>query len=108
MGEEVYSRFQEKTLILRDQLAIDRTLLANERTLLAYLRFAVALVIAGLSIIHFTTAGWYWVLGFCCLPCGAIAGIIGTARYRRMSKSISLVRTQAEEKGNSNRLNNHL
>jgi len=35
MGEEVYSRFQEKTLILRDQLAIDRTLLANERTLQA-------------------------------------------------------------------------
>ena len=54
-----YSRFEGEDLILRDELAIDRTLLANERTLLAYLRAAVSLVIAGVSIIHFSQAGWF-------------------------------------------------
>ena len=33
-----YEGFAKSDLILRDQLAIDRTLLANERTVLAYIR----------------------------------------------------------------------
>ena len=53
MSENVYSKFSDDDLILRDELAIDRTLLANERTLLAYLRSGVALALgsegAGLS-----------------------------------------------------------
>jgi len=54
--------------MLRDDLAIDRTLLANERTLLAYLRTALALVIAGLTIVHFADAVWYQIAGWCCVP----------------------------------------
>jgi putative membrane protein len=53
MAHGPYSRFEAAELILRDQLAIDRTLLANERTFLSYLRSGVALLIAGVSIIHF-------------------------------------------------------
>lgn len=41
MKDSPYSKFDTDDLILRDQLAIDRTLLANERTLLAYLRSGV-------------------------------------------------------------------
>ena len=48
-----YQRFLKEELILRDELAIDRTLLANERTLMAYVRLAITLIIAGVSIIHF-------------------------------------------------------
>lgn len=90
-----YSRFEKEELILRDELAIDRTLLANERTLLAYLRSAVTLLIAGASIMHFSKEGWFWFIGVAILPVGFVAGAIGVIRYRKMNRSISQVRIQS-------------
>ena len=95
MGQTHYSRFESHDLILRDELAIDRTLLANERTLMAYLRSGVALLIAGVSIIHFSQEGWFKIIGIACLPFGVITGVIGVLRYRHMNRAITLVRTQA-------------
>jgi len=92
MKPNSYTRFKNDALILRDELAIDRTLLANERTLLAYLRSAVALVIAGMTIMHFSQQGWFWGIGVACIPIGIAAGIIGVVRFRRMNKVIALVR----------------
>lgn len=87
-----YSRFENDDLILRDELAVDRTLLANERTLLAYLRSAVALLIAGVSIMHFSQQGWFWAVGLICVPTGMVTGIVGIVRYRGMNRSIAVVR----------------
>lgn len=96
MKKSLYSKFCADNLILRDELAIDRTLLANERTLLSYLRSAVALLIAGVSIMHFSTETWFWILGFICIPTGIITGIIGVTRYRKMHQSIVRIRNQSE------------
>lgn len=98
MKESPYSRFDAGQLILRDELAVDRTLLANERTLLAYLRSAVALVIAGVSIMHFSNAGWFWWIGVTCIPLGVIAGAVGIARYRKVARSISFLRQATAKK----------
>jgi putative membrane protein len=87
-----YRRFESTALILRDELAVDRTRLANERTLLAYLRSAMALVIAGASIMHFSHEKWFWLIGLGCLPLGALTGVVGTLRYRSMDRAISVVR----------------
>jgi len=95
-NDSPYSKFDNDDLLLRDELAIDRTILANERTLMAYLRLGVALLIAGVSIIHFSQASWFWAVGIACLPSGFITGIIGVSRYRRMNKSISLVRRRSK------------
>jgi putative membrane protein len=79
--------------------------LANERTLLAYLRSGMALVIAGVTIIHFSQEGWFQMIGICCIPIGLVVGIIGIQRYRKMNRSISLIRRKtgsdrgAEQKG---------
>ncbi|MFA5688968.1 MAG: DUF202 domain-containing protein [Kiritimatiellales bacterium] len=86
-----YSRFNHADLILRDELAIDRTQLANERTLLAYLRSAVALIIAGATIMNFSKEFWFWLTGAVCIPFGIIVSIIGILRYRNMNRSISSV-----------------
>ena len=102
MNASPYHKFDNDDLILRDELAIDRTLLANERTLLAYLRAGVALLIAGVSIIHFSQAGWFWAAGVACIPTGIITGIVGTIKYRRMNRSISIVRRQSKAKKSSN------
>ncbi|MFH1968830.1 MAG: DUF202 domain-containing protein [Verrucomicrobiota bacterium] len=98
MHDSPYERFDSDDLILRDELAIDRTILANERTLLAYLRSGVALLIAGVSIIHFSQEGWFWAVGIACIPIGIITGIVGAARYWRMNRSISRVRRQSKTK----------
>lgn len=99
MTERIYARFESTKLILRDELAIDRTLLANERTLLAYLRSAVALLIAGVSILHFSNTAWFGAVGILCLPAGIATGIIGTMRYRRMNEAITYVRKQSVTTG---------
>jgi putative membrane protein len=98
MTNSPYRRFDGDDLILRDELAIDRTLLANERTVLAYLRSAVALLIAGVSIIHFSQEGWFWAVGIACIPSGIFTGIFGVARYRKMNRGISRVRGQSKAK----------
>ena len=92
--DPTYARFGPEELILRDELAIDRTLLAYERTLLAYLRAAVSLVIAGITIVHFAT-GWFIVVGWVCIPAGVLTGFFGSVRYRRMDKAIRLVRERS-------------
>lgn len=102
MNDTPYSRFDGNDLILRDELAIDRTLLANERTLMAYLRSGVALLIAGVSIIHFSQEGWFWAVGIACLPTGVITGIVGVARYRIMNKKIGSVRKRPATKTSGN------
>ncbi len=95
MPGTTYSKFDGTELILRDELAIDRTLLANERTLLAYLRSGVTLLLAGVTIMHFSQQGWFWAVGIACLPSGIVAGTIGVIRYKRMNKAISLVRSRS-------------
>ncbi|NEX14462.1 MAG: hypothetical protein C1941_07185 [Prosthecochloris sp.] len=94
MSTSPYSKFDDTALILRDELAIDRTVLANERTLLSYLRSGVALIIAGVSIMHFSNEGWFWFVGISCIPIGFITSIVGAMRYRRMSRSICAVRRE--------------
>jgi putative membrane protein len=96
MDRKPYSRFDPNDLILRDKLAIDRTRLANERTLLAYLRSGAALMIAGISIMHFSTEDWFGAVGIVCIPVGIITGIVGIGRYRRMKKSISHIQSRSE------------
>jgi putative membrane protein len=94
MSDHPYSKYDTTDLILRDELAIDRTSLANERTLLAYLRSGVALVIAGVTIMHFVDLGWFWGVGLACIPTGIATGLVGLVRYRRMYRAIVLVRSR--------------
>ncbi|NTW55573.1 MAG: DUF202 domain-containing protein [Chlorobiaceae bacterium] len=94
MPKSPYQKFRDNELILRDELAIDRTVLANERTLLAYLRSAVSLVIAGVSMMHFSQQGWFTQVGIVCIPVGVVTGIFGVVRFRKISQSITAVRRQ--------------
>lgn len=103
MKKPLCVKFENEDLLVRDELAIDRTLLANERTLLAYLRSAVALLIAGVSIIHFSEEGWFWAVGIICLPASIITGILGISRYRRMSALISHIRSRTNMPAKKNK-----
>ena len=93
-----YERFKKSDLILRDELAIDRTVLSNERTLLAYIRLAITLIIAGISIVHFAMEKWFETIGILCVPIGILAGIFGWHRYKRMAEEITIVRKSVARK----------
>lgn len=87
-----YDKFQNDKLILRDELAIDRTLLANERTFLAYMRSGVALLLAGVTFIQFASQAWFRIIGVACIPIGIIVLTVGIQRYYSVRRRINSVR----------------
>jgi len=109
MFENPYERFQPEELILRDELAIDRTVLANERTVLAYFRSALTLFITGVTFLHFFERGILPYIGIALIPCGLAVGIFGYLRYRKMDASIRTVRRSlGRDTEDNNRPNNRI
>ncbi len=64
MASYRYPNYSKKNYILRDLLALDRTHLANERTFLAYIRTAITVFIAGISLIKFFDSFELEILGW--------------------------------------------
>jgi len=95
MFENPYERFKKSNLILRDELAIDRTVLANERTLLAYIRTSLTLIIAGLTFLHFIPAGFLHIAGLIFFPLGILTGLYGVIRFVWMKRMIQGARKEA-------------
>uniref|UniRef100_Q3ASZ4 DUF202 domain-containing protein n=1 Tax=Chlorobium chlorochromatii (strain CaD3) TaxID=340177 RepID=Q3ASZ4_CHLCH len=61
---------------------------------MAYLRSGISLIIAGVSIMHFSHQFWYWIIGIACIPTGIVTGFFGVWRYITISKSITIVRRE--------------
>jgi putative membrane protein len=109
MVENPYERFQREELILRDELAIDRTILANERTVLAYFRSALTLVIVGITFLQFFEKGILPYVGIVFIPCGLAVGVFGFMRYRKMDTSIRIIRRSlSRNTEDNNRSNNRV
>jgi inner membrane protein YidH len=91
-SEVPYNRFSPDDLILRDLLAIDRTILANERTLLSYCRTVLAMFAAGASLIHFIDAAWALVTGVVFIAGGVVVLAFGIWRFRRVQHDLNRAR----------------
>jgi putative membrane protein len=89
MKENPYAKFKRDSLILRDFLAVDRTVLANERTYLAYIRTALAMLILGISGLQFIQVIYVKVIGGTFVVLGIITFIVGFKRYEKMKKQIN-------------------
>ena len=88
-----YSETDSGDLILRDHLALDRTVLANERTLLAYLRTALFLVVSGVSVVKlFPDTMSLVALGYAAIVLSAFVAVFGACRFRSMHKRIAAAR----------------
>ena len=81
-----YDNFNPREFIIRDWLALDRTVLANERTFLAYGRTTLTLVISGLSFIKFFGHVVYSIIGYLFIAGGLSIFFFGLKRYRKMKK----------------------
>ncbi len=89
-----YEGFDEDDLILRDELAIDRTILANERTFLAYVRTALAFAIVGGTCLQFAEGDAHRVGGIVCFVVAAAIFGAGGLRAVGTHRRISIVRTK--------------
>lgn len=96
MKKDPYDSFQRHELILRDWLALDRTILANERTFLAYSRTSLTLIIAGLAFVKFFGHVIYVTAGYIFIVAGIGFFVFSLSRYRRMVARLKIVQ-QAEE-----------
>jgi len=89
MKENHYGQFTEEELIMRDKLALSRTLLANERTVLAYTRTALTFVVAGLTFLQVFPSLIYTIIAIIFLVFGIILFIITPIRYRQIRSGIA-------------------
>ena len=97
VAKNLYSRFIEKKLPLNDQLAAARSILANERTFLSYQRTALALAVAGFSLIKFFDLVVLEIVGWVMIPAAAITIVLGVMRYIRMRDLIRNLEIQSQE-----------
>lgn len=88
MGNAPYSQYQEDQLILRDHLAVDRTVLANERTFLAYLRTSLTFLLVGLSFLKFFDSLVTRYCGIAFLVFSGFMLAVGVLRFRKMNTTI--------------------
>jgi putative membrane protein len=79
--DDPYEQFKREEMILRDWLALDRTVLANKRTFLAYGRTAMALFALGIAFVRLIHHEFFEISGFVLMALGIVAFIVGTREY---------------------------
>ena len=92
-----YERFKNQNLVLRDELAIDRTVLANERTFLAYLRTSLAFAVVGGTILKVPELRSLRQLGWLALVMAAGWLVFGIWRSLAMHRRIRSCRKLVDE-----------
>jgi putative membrane protein len=95
MSEGAYNQFSREQLILRDHLAIDRTILANERTFLAYVRTGLAMAVTGAACLKVFTSLAMHVTGYVFIATGIGVLCFGVYRCRTMHQKIASCRAAA-------------
>lgn len=72
------------TMILRDWLALDRTILANERTFLAWVRTGLSIFLAGITFIKYIDDIMFHIIGYGFVVLGIFVLGVGGFRYKRL------------------------
>ncbi len=92
-----YSHFRREDMILRDHLALDRTVLANERTFLAHIRTSLTFLAAGLALIKlFPLSVGSRVFGWIMIAAGILVMAIGVRRVRQFNRKLAKFRLEQE------------
>jgi putative membrane protein len=79
---------ENKPLIVRDFLAIERTHLANERTFLAYFRTFIVLLSSGVAILKLEALSEIQEIGWSLIVVAPIFLLVGLWRLRRVNRKI--------------------
>ena len=95
--ENFYKEFNEK-MIIRDYLALDRTILANRRTLLSYVRTFIGLFGGGIGLVELLDNSIIMVIGYISMAVSVPILVFGIIEYIRVKKSLSSIFIIEEEK----------
>lgn len=85
---KAYGKQTPEELILRDHLALDRTILANERTFLSYIRTTLAMIVVGATLIHLSEEFLIDSFGVISIVIGIGILLVGIKRTLAMSDKI--------------------
>ena len=85
---KAYEKILAEELILRDKLALDRTILAHERTFLSYIRTTLAVLVVGFTLLHLIADPIGISGGILLILAGVAILVIGIVRTLSMSRSI--------------------
>ena len=83
MIDDPYRDFRREEMILRDWLALDRTVLANKRTFLAYGRTSIALIALGIAFVKLIHHEFFEMSGFVLMGVGALVFLIGLREFTK-------------------------
>jgi putative membrane protein len=78
-------------MILRDYLALDRTILANERTLLSYLRTFIGTFSAGIALVKLFDTVFTNITGLIFAAASPVFIVIGVIRFIQISKKLKTI-----------------
>jgi putative membrane protein len=89
--EQTFKTYEDNNhfMILRDWLALDRTILANERTVLAWTRTGLSSFIGGITLIKYINDTFYQITGYLGVVIGIIVFYSGIFRYIRLRKKLN-------------------
>lgn len=76
----------QNEMILRDYLAMDRTVLANQRTLLAYFRTFIGLVASGIGIIKLLEVVVFNIIGWVFIGVAPFVLAMGIYQYKKFQR----------------------
>ena len=94
MSEKPYSTYMQdhKNMILRDYLAIDRTILTNETAFMSYVRTSLTLIAAGATLVKFFSNEYMQALGWMFIATGGWFVFYGYRRYRQVDQLMHKVK----------------
>ncbi len=102
IDEKFYQEFLAKQLILRDYLAIERTILTNEGTFLAYIRTSLTIAVVGVTILNLypenTTLQYIGGALSLIAIFIFISGLVRTLRMRNKINKFLEIRNSEEDK----------
>ncbi len=88
MIDDPYREFCRDEMILRDWLALDRTVLANKRTFLAYTRTSIALLALGIAFIKLIEHRFFELTGFGLIAFGIVVFVVGIREFVRTNNRL--------------------
>lgn len=94
MSEDSYIPFEKdhEQMILRDYLAVDRTMMANETSFMSYVRTALTLIAAGATLIKFFNEPTMQALGWGFVVVGGWLAFNGYNRFRKTDQILHKVK----------------
>jgi len=94
MSEDSYLPYEKEheQMILRDYLAVDRTMMTNETSFLSYIRTSLAMIAAGATMIKVFTDPSAQAIGWAFIAAGGWLTIHGYNRYRKTDEILHKVK----------------